>query len=118
MKSGNAPGVCGIHAEMLEAGGVAAPPRSPCSIWNTGIIPTDWRRSVVFPIWKGKGDAQECNIYEGVLSFLYQAKLARIFLDRVCQKVLTHQHHKQFGFTPNKSTVDCTLAVSVLTESA
>ena len=121
LKSGKAPGGCGIYAEMFKAGGAAALlwlHTLLCSIWNTGIIPTDWRRSVVFPIWKGKGDAQECNIYEGVLSFLYQAKLARIFLDRVCQKVLTHQHHKQFGFTPNKSTVDCTLAVSVLTESA
>ena len=36
-----------------------------CSIWNTMIIPTDWRRGVVVSIWKGKGDTQECNNYMG-----------------------------------------------------
>ena len=42
--------------------------------------------------------------------------LARILLDRVRQKLLTHQRHEQSGFTPKKSTVDRILALRVLTE--
>ena len=34
-----------------------------CSVWNTGIIPTDWKRGLVVPVWKGKGDRQDCNNY-------------------------------------------------------
>ena len=54
---------------MLRAGGAAALlwlHTLLCSIWNTEIIPTDWKRGVVVPIWKGKGDTQQCNNYEGV----------------------------------------------------
>ena len=88
-----------------------------CSIWNTGIFPTDWRRGVVVPIWKGKGDPQECNNYRGVNLLSVPGKvLARILLDRVRQKLLTHQRHEQSGFTPKKSTVDRILALRVLTE--
>ena len=42
--------------------------------------------------------------------------LAPIFLDRVRQKLLTHQRHEQSVFTPKKSTVDRILAIRVRTE--
>ena len=66
------------------------------SIWNMGIIPTDWRRGVVVPTWKGTGDTQECNNYTGVITHLLSVPgkfLARILLDRVRQKLLTHRYH-------------------------
>ena len=88
-----------------------------CSIWNTGIIPTDWRRGVVVPIWKGKGDTQECNNYRGVTLLSVPNKvLARILLDRVCQNLLTHQRHERSSFTPEKSIVDRILLLRVLAE--
>ena len=71
LKSGKAPGGYGIYAEMLRARGAAALlwlHTHLCSIWNTGIIPTDWRRGVVVPILKGKGDTQECNNYRRLRS--------------------------------------------------
>ena len=87
------------------------------SIWNMGIIPTDWRRGIVVPIWKGKGDTEECNNYRGVTFLSVAGKvLARIFLDRVRQKLLTHLRNEQSGFKPKKSTIDRILALSVLTE--
>ena len=66
LKWSKARGICGIHAELLQAGGNA--PLMPlyavrCSAWNTGIIPTDWKRSLVVPLWKGNGDRQDCNNY-------------------------------------------------------
>ena len=44
LKWGKAPGICGIHAELLKAGGNAVLMSLHvvlCSAWNTGIIPTD-----------------------------------------------------------------------------
>ena len=82
---------------------------------NTEIIPTGWRRGVVLPIWKGKCDHQRCNNYRGVTLLSVPGKvLARILLDRVRQKLLTHQRHEQSGFTPKKSTVDRILVLRVL----
>ena len=59
VKWGIASGICGIHAELLKAGGNAVLVSLHavlCSSWNTGIIPTDWKRGLVVPLWKGKGD--------------------------------------------------------------
>ena len=61
-----APGICGIHAELLKTGGNAVLVSLHavlCSVWNTGIIQTDWKRGLVVPLWKGKGDRQDCNNY-------------------------------------------------------
>ena len=66
LKWGKAPGICGIHAELFKAGGNAALMSLHavlCSAWNTGIIPTDWKRGLVVPLWKGKADRQDCNNY-------------------------------------------------------
>ena len=69
LKWGKAPGICGIHAELLKAGGNAVLVSLHavlCSAWNTGIIPTLWKRGLVVPLWKGKGDRQDCNNYRRV----------------------------------------------------
>ena len=69
LKWGKAPGICGIHAELLNTGGNAvfmSLHAVQCSAWNTGIIPTDWKRGLVVPLWKAKGDHQDCNNYRGV----------------------------------------------------
>ena len=53
LKWGKAPGICGIHAELLKAGGYAALLSLHavlCSACNTGIIPTAWKRGLVFPL--------------------------------------------------------------------
>ena len=64
-KRGKTPGLSGIYAEMLRAGGTAAILwlHALFSIWNTGIIPTETGRCR--SVWKGKGDTQGCNNYRG-----------------------------------------------------
>ena len=77
LKNGEAPEGFGICAEMLKTEGAAALlwlHTLLCSIWNTELIPTDWRRGAVVPIWKGKSDTRECNNYRRVNSSLYQAR--------------------------------------------
>ena len=120
LKWGEAPGICGIHVELLKAGGNAALVSLhavPCSAWNTGIIPTDWKMGIAVALWKGKGDRQDCNNYRGVTLLSVLAKVfARIILDRVCHHPLEHQRPEQSGFTPKRSTIDRILGLRVLTE--
>ena len=66
LKSCKAPAICDIHAELLKVGANAVLKSLHavlCSAWNTGIIQTDWKKSLVVPLWKGKGDRQDCNNY-------------------------------------------------------
>ena len=106
LKWGKAPGICGIHAEPLKAGGNAVLVLLHAvlfSAWKTGIIPTDWKRGLVVPLWKGKGDRQDCNNYRRVTLLSVQGKVfAQIILDRVRHHLLEHQCPEQSGFTPSK----------------
>ena len=85
---GKASGFCGIHAELLKAGGYAALVSLYavlCPAWNTGIIPTDWKRGLVVPLTKGKGDRQDCSNYRGVTLLSVLGKVfAQIIIDSVC----------------------------------
>ena len=87
-----------------------------CSVWSTGIIPTDWTRGLVVPRWKGKGDSQDCNNFRGVMHSVSGKVFPRIILDRVHHHLLVHQSPEQSGFTPKRSTIDHILALRVLTE--
>ena len=96
---GKAPGICGNHAELLKAGGNAVLMSLHavlCSTWNTGILPTDWKRGLVVPLWKGKGDRQDCNNYRGVMLFSVPGKVfAQIILDRARHHLLEDQRPEQ-----------------------
>ena len=114
---GKAPGICGILAGLLKAGGNTVLMLLHvvlCSTWNTGIIPTDWKRGLVVPLWKGKGDREDCNNYRGVTLLSVPGKVfARIILDWVHHHLLEHQHPEQSGFTSERSTIDHILALWV-----
>ena len=72
-----------------------------CSAWNTGIFPTDWKRGLVVPLWKGNGDRQDCNNYRGVTLLSVPGKVfAQIIIDRVHHQLLEHQRPEPSGFTP------------------
>ena len=120
LKWGRAPGICGIHAELLKAIGNAVLMLLHavlCSAWSTSIIPTDCKRSLVVPLWKGKSDCQDCNNYQGVTLLSVMGKVfARIIIDRVHHHLFEHSLPEQSGFTPKRSTIDRILAVWVLTE--
>ena len=78
LKWAKAPGICGIHAEILKAGGNAALVSLHavlCSAWNTGIIPPDWKRVLGVPLWKGKGDRLDCINYQEVTQLSVPGKV-------------------------------------------
>ena len=61
LKCGKAPGICGIHAELLKAGGIAALVLLHavlCSVWNTGIILLTGRGALLSISGKGRVSAR------------------------------------------------------------
>ena len=119
LKWGKASG-SGFHAELLKAGGNAVLMSLHAvrrSVWNTGIITTDWKRGLVGPLWKWKGHCQDCNNYRGIMLFSVPGKVfASIILDGVHHHLLEHQYPEQSGFTPKRSMTDCIIALPVLIE--
>ena len=58
LRGGKAAGICNMSTELLEAGGEAMIHGLHAVltvVWHSGTIPPDWKRGLVFPIWKGKG---------------------------------------------------------------
>ena len=113
LKWSKSPMICGIHVELLKAGGNAVLVSLHavlCSAWNTGVIPTDWKRGLIVPLWKGKGDRQYCN------NSVPGKVFARIILYRVRHHLLEYQRQEESGFTQKRSTIDRILALRVLTE--
>ena len=88
-----------------------------CSDLCTGIIPTDWQKGLVVPLWKGKCDRQDCSYHRAVTLLSVTGKvIARIIIDRVCHNLLEHQHPEQSIFMPKRLTIDRTLPLWVLTQ--
>ena len=72
---------------------------------------------MVVPIWKGKGDLQDCNNYRGITLLSVPGKvLAHLLLTRIRTHLLKHQRPEQSGFTPGKSTTDRMLPLRVQVE--
>ena len=104
LKAGGEAMIHGLHAVLT-------------AVWQTGTIPPDWKRGLVVPIWKGKGDRQDCNNYRGITLLSVPGKvLAHLLMTRVRAHLLKFQRPEQSGFTPGKSTTDRILALRVLVE--
>ena len=108
MKQGKAAGPSGEVVEMMAAGGDLAVEwmTDLCnSIIAEGRIPTDWTKSTLVPLYKGKGDPLECGSYRAIKLLEQGMKV----LERVLEKRVRSQvkiDDMQFGFMPGKGTTD------------
>ena len=113
-------GICNISAELLKGGGEALIRGLHAvltAVLHSGTIPPAWKKGLVVPLWKGKGDRQDCNNYRGITLLSVPGKvLAHLLLMRICTHLLKHQRPEQSGFTRGKSTTDRNLALRVLVE--
>ena len=105
LSSRKAAGICNISAELLKAGGKAMIRELHAvliAVWHSGTIPPDWKRGLVIPIWKDKGDRQDCNNYRRITLHSVPGKvLAHMLLMRVRSHLLKYQRSEQSGFTPD-----------------
>ena len=68
-------------------------------MWETGKMPGEWRKSMLVPIFKKKGEIEECKNYSGI----------KLLLDRIIDRRLREEvgvSKEQSGFMPRRSTSD------------
>ena len=74
-------------------------------IFEKEVIPDKWRKSILIPIYKEKGDIQSCGNYRGIKLMSHTLKLLERILDgRLKQGV--HIGRQQLGFMKGLWTVD------------
>ena len=75
------------------------------NIVKEGCIPDDWRKSILLPAYKGKGDPLVCGSYRAIKLLEQLMKV----LERVLEKRIRCQvsiDNMQFGFMHGKGTTD------------
>ena len=108
MKGGKATGPDGIPIEVWRCLGDIA------IVWLTKLfnrifrsnkMPEEWRRSILVPIYKNKGDIQSCTNYRGIKLMSHTMKLwERVIEHRL--RGMTRVTMNQFGFMPGRSTIE------------
>ncbi|KAK3518100.1 hypothetical protein QTP70_033322 [Hemibagrus guttatus] len=118
MKSGKAVGPDDIPVEVWKCLGEAAV-EFLTSLFNrvleTERMPEEWRRSVLMPIFKNKGDVQSCSNYRGIKLMSHTMKLWERVVEARLRKVV-EICEQQYGFMPRKSTTNAIFALRILME--
>ena len=118
----------------MKKGEEVGPDELPVEVWkcmgNMGIkfltrlfnkllmgerMPEEWRRSVLIPIYKNKGDAQCCENYRKIKLMSHTMKIWEIIIKaRLRNRVAISK--QQYGFMPGKGTTDAMFALRMLME--
>ncbi|KAK3538868.1 hypothetical protein QTP86_018772 [Hemibagrus guttatus] len=118
MKSGKAVGPDDIPVEAWKCLGEAAV-EFLTSLFNRVLeserMPEEWRRSVLVPIFKNKGDVQSCSNYRQIKLMSHTMKLWERVVEARLRKVVEIRE-QQYGFMPRKSTTDAIFALRILME--
>ena len=118
MKTGKAAGQSGIVTEMIKAMGEDG------VLWMTEVcnrivrerrIPEDWQRSILVPIYKGKGDPLECGSYRAIKLLEHGMKILEKVLESRIRQIV-ELDEMQFGFTPGRGTTDAIFIVRQIQE--
>ena len=84
-------------------------------IYEQEMVPDEWRNSFVVPIFKEKGDVQDCNNYRGIKLMSHTMKVwERVIDQRLRMEVEISP--EQFGFMPNRRTTDSIFALRQIME--
>ena len=118
MKNGKATGMDGIPVEFwkcLGEEGIDMLWDLMKGIYEQETIPTEWRDSVIIPIYKEKGDIQDCGNYRGIKLMSHTMKIWERIIDRRLREETTIGD-EQFCFMPGRGTTDAIFAVQQLME--
>ena len=88
-----------------------------CRIYEQEKMPEEWRdmwRDIV-PVFKEKGDTQECGNYRGIKLMSHTLKMWEKVIDRRLREEST-MGEEQFGFVPGKGATDAIFAARQMIE--
>ena len=89
-----------------------------CKIWETEITPKDWSKMLVSPIFK-KGDRLSPSNYRAISLLSIPGKVFnQISLDRMKKQTVIYISESQFGFRPERGTVDAIFITRQVLEKA
>ena len=78
-------------------------------------MPAEWRQSTLVPIFKNKGDAQNCANYRGIKLMSHTMKIWERVIDARLRKDVVIRE-QQYGFMPGRSTTDAIFGLRILAE--
>ena len=78
-------------------------------------MPDAWRRSVLVPLYEGKGDIKKCGNYQGIKLISHTMKLWERIIEARIKKEVTIAE-QQFEFMPGRSTTDAIFCLRILLE--
>jgi hypothetical protein len=78
-------------------------------------MPDEWRKSILVPIFKNKGDIQSYNNYREVKLMSHTMKLWERVIEYHLKKLTTISKN-QFSFMPGRSTIEAIFLIRQLTE--
>ena len=118
MKNGKALGPDDIPVEVWKCLGEPAV-EFLASLFNRILggepMPDKWRESTIVPIFKNKGDAQQCGSYRGIKLTSHTLKIwERVIEARMRRDVEVGE--QQYGFMPRRSTTDAIFGLRMLVE--
>jgi hypothetical protein len=74
-------------------------------IFRSNKMPDEWRRSILVPIYKNKGDIQSCTNYRGIKLMSHTIKLWERVVEHRLRAIMRVSMNK-FGFMPERSTME------------
>jgi hypothetical protein len=74
-------------------------------IFRSNKMPDEWRRSILIPIFKNKGDIQSCTNYREIKLMSHTMKLWERVIEHRLRK-LTTVSKNQFDFLPGRSNME------------
>ena len=120
-KSGKAPGVDNITAEILKTDMETTVKELHTlfnKIWTTAKTPNDWRRGLIIKLAK-KGNLTICGNWHGITLTSTTAKLmGKILIKRICLGVDNKLRVKQAGFRAQRGTTEQIFVLRNILEQA
>ena len=119
-----APGEDGLKSGILIQNfkcfpNLFTPVYNACLRW--GYFPVQWKSSVILPVVKlGKEGNTESTKYRPIsLLNVFGKVLKKLLIDRINHHIYSHRilNGNQYGFLPQKSTVDAAMAVKRICEA-
>ena len=99
--------------EELERAGVNFLKEALNKITDEEKIPDIWRKSILIPIFKNKGDIMNCGNYRGIKLMCHSMKLyERVHENRL--RNIVSISDEEFVFVKGKSTTDAIFALRQL----